>query len=73
MSKPSTLAMRAAERHSTRNASHRLIHYCAGICEKVAAAAESAGVPMIDAPVSGGVGGAIAGTLTFIVGGEEAH
>ena len=38
---------------------------------KVAAAAENAGVPMIDAPVSGGVGGAIAGTLTFIVGGEE--
>ena len=40
--------------------------------KKVAAAAEDAGVPMIDAPVSGGVGGAIAGTLTFIVGGEEA-
>src|SRR3546814_4196937 len=25
---------------------------------------------MIDAPVSGGTGGAVAGTLTFIVGGE---
>jgi 3-hydroxyisobutyrate dehydrogenase len=28
--------------------------------------------PMIDAPVSGGVGGAEAGTLTFMVGGEAA-
>lgn len=26
---------------------------------------------MIDAPVSGGVGGAAAGTLTFMVGGEN--
>jgi 3-hydroxyisobutyrate dehydrogenase len=30
------------------------------------------GLAMIDAPVSGGTGGAIAGTLTFIVGGESA-
>lgn len=29
------------------------------------------GIHFIDAPVSGGVGGAAAGTLTFIVGGEE--
>ena len=29
------------------------------------------GIHFIDAPVSGGVGGATAGTLTFIVGGEE--
>lgn len=35
----------------------------------VAAAAEAAGMAMIDAPVSGGVGGAEAGTLTFMVGG----
>ncbi|MEQ8964608.1 MAG: 3-hydroxyisobutyrate dehydrogenase [Azospirillaceae bacterium] len=35
-----------------------------------AAAAES-GLAMLDAPVSGGVGGADAGTLTFMVGGEE--
>ena len=27
---------------------------------------------MLDAPVSGGVGGATAGTLTFMVGGTEA-
>lgn len=37
---------------------------------KVAAAASAYGLAMIDAPVSGGTGGAIAGTLTFIVGGE---
>ena len=39
---------------------------------KVARAAESLGIAMVDAPVSGGTGGAIAGTLTFIVGGEKA-
>jgi 3-hydroxyisobutyrate dehydrogenase len=38
----------------------------------VSAAAEAAGQLMIDAPVSGGVGGAEAGTLTFMVGGPEA-
>ncbi len=38
----------------------------------VAAAAEAKGLPMLDAPVSGGVGGAQAGTLTFMVGGSEA-
>ena len=36
---------------------------------EVSAAAEAAGFPMVDAPVSGGVGGAAAGTLTFMVGG----
>jgi len=40
--------------------------------QKVAAAAQACGVSMIDAPVSGGVAGATAGTLTFIVGGESA-
>jgi len=39
---------------------------------KVAQAAKASGVRMIDAPVSGGTGGAVAGTLTFIVGGEAA-
>jgi len=39
---------------------------------KVASAAKSLGLDMIDAPVSGGTGGAIAGSLTFIVGGESA-
>ena len=38
----------------------------------VAAAAEAAGMIMVDAPVSGGVGGAAAGTLTFMVGGSDA-
>src|ERR1044071_4877814 len=37
----------------------------------VAAAAEKKGLLMLDAPVSGGVGGATAGTLTFMVGGPE--
>ncbi|GHA83977.1 3-hydroxyisobutyrate dehydrogenase [Modicisalibacter luteus] len=37
----------------------------------VAEAAHRRGVPFLDAPVSGGVGGAKAGTLTFIVGGPE--
>ncbi len=35
-----------------------------------AAAAAAKGFAMLDAPVSGGVGGATAGTLTFMVGGE---
>ena len=39
---------------------------------EVAAAARSRGCPMVDAPVSGGVGGAEAATLTFMVGGEGA-
>lgn len=38
---------------------------------EVIAAAVAAGMSMLDAPVSGGVGGAEAGTLTFMVGGEE--
>lgn len=37
----------------------------------VAGLAEKAGLEMIDAPVSGGVGGATAGTLTFMVGGGD--
>ena len=37
---------------------------------EVAAAAVKHGLAMLDAPVSGGVGGAQAGTLTFMVGGE---
>lgn len=37
----------------------------------VIATAEQNGFPMIDAPVSGGVGGAAAGTLTFMCGGTD--
>ncbi|MEM1047732.1 MAG: 3-hydroxyisobutyrate dehydrogenase [Pseudomonadota bacterium] len=37
----------------------------------VAQKADMAGMPMIDAPVSGGVVGAEAGTLTFMVGGPD--
>ena len=39
---------------------------------EVAAEAEKRGMPMIDAPVSGGVGGAQGATLTFMVGGSPA-
>jgi 3-hydroxyisobutyrate dehydrogenase len=38
----------------------------------VAIAAQAKGLAMLDAPVSGGVGGAQAGTLTFMVGGSDA-
>ncbi|MBU3593398.1 3-hydroxyisobutyrate dehydrogenase [Polynucleobacter sp. 71A-WALBACH] len=38
---------------------------------EVAKAALSKGNPMLDAPVSGGTGGAEAGTLTFMVGGAK--
>ena len=38
----------------------------------VTEAAHKAGLDMLDAPVSGGVGGAVAATLTFMVGGSEA-
>ncbi len=37
----------------------------------VADQAQQAGLSALDAPVSGGVGGATAGTLTFMVGGDE--
>ena len=39
---------------------------------EVAATAAGSGYEMIDAPVSGGVTGAVAGTLTFMVGGTAA-
>jgi len=42
----------------------------AGSARKVAQAATARQVGCIDAPVSGGTGGAVAGTLTFMVGGS---
>ena len=42
-----------------------------GSARAVAEQAETAGLGALDAPVSGGVGGAEAGTLTFMVGGSE--
>jgi 3-hydroxyisobutyrate dehydrogenase len=60
----------------TKIASKALVIDCSTIAadsaRKVAHAAADRGLAMIDAPVSGGTGGAIAGTLTFIVGGESA-
>lgn len=43
-----------------------------GTARDVARAAAAAGLDMLDAPVSGGVGGAAAGTLTIMVGGADA-
>ncbi len=45
----------------------------ADTARQVAAAGAEKGIGFVDAPVSGGVGGAQAGTLTFIVGGSEAQ
>ncbi|KAG9318238.1 3-hydroxyisobutyrate dehydrogenase [Chiua virens] len=42
-----------------------------GVARDVASDVTETGARMIDAPVSGGVGGAQAGTLSFLVGGEE--
>ncbi|MBP6017946.1 MAG: 3-hydroxyisobutyrate dehydrogenase [Burkholderiaceae bacterium] len=57
-------------------ASGALVIECSTIApessRKVADAARQRGLRMIDAPVSGGTGGAAAGTLTFIVGGASA-
>jgi len=44
----------------------------AATSQKLAAAGAARGVAVLDAPVSGGTGGAIAGTLTFMVGGAAA-
>lgn len=41
--------------------------------KRVAEAAEQRGIGFIDAPVSGGVAGATAGTLAFMCGGSEAN
>lgn len=43
----------------------------AATAKKVAIAANNQGYPFVDAPVSGGTAGAMAGTLTFICGGTE--
>ncbi|MEZ7828477.1 MAG: 3-hydroxyisobutyrate dehydrogenase [Brachymonas denitrificans] len=44
----------------------------AASAQKVGAAAAAKGFAFIDAPVSGGTAGAAAGTLTFMVGGDDA-
>ncbi len=43
----------------------------AATSQKVAIALAKEGIKFVDAPVSGGVGGAVAGTLSFMVGGSE--
>ena len=42
-----------------------------GSSQKIAAACEAAGVAFLDAPVSGGEPGAVAGTLAIMVGGKQ--
>lgn len=44
----------------------------AATARKVGAAAKERGIGMLDAPVSGGVAGAAAGTLSFMCGGDDA-
>ena len=41
------------------------------VAQAVASAAQAKGFEMVDAPVSGGTAGAQAGTLTFMVGGQQ--
>ena len=59
-----------------RAASSALLIDCSTIdvetARAVAQTASDKGLAMLDAPVSGGVGGAVAGTLTFMVGGTDA-
>lgn len=77
-----TMLPAAAHVKSVYLASEGLLeHVCPGVvlldcstidpmtAREVAKAAASHGNPMLDAPVSGGTGGATAGTLTFMVGG----
>jgi 3-hydroxyisobutyrate dehydrogenase len=57
-------------------AQHALVIDCSTIdvesCAAFHAALQAKGLATLDAPVSGGVGGAAAGTLTFMVGGSDA-
>jgi len=53
------------------NAAHRLLDRHVETARAVAAAANVNELEMLDAPVSGGVAGAEAGTLTFMVGGGD--
>ena len=56
---------------STGRVDDRLLHHRRRKRARVHAMAEPAGFRFLDAPVSGGVGGAQAGTLTFMVGGSD--
>ena len=46
-------------------------HGCTEAASAVEAEAQAAGYTMVDAPVSGGIAAADAGTLTFMVGGSD--
>jgi 3-hydroxyisobutyrate dehydrogenase len=59
---------------SMRRGSVLLIHstVSAEVCEEMAAVADARGISVLDAPVSGGREGALAGKLVVMVGGEAA-
>jgi 3-hydroxyisobutyrate dehydrogenase len=59
-----------AMRGGSRIAVHSTIH--PDTCKRLATQAAQRGIALIDAPVSGGGPGAAAGTLTVMIGGEEA-
>lgn len=63
------------ERLAAREGQKALLIDCSTIdvetAREVAETAAAAGLEMLDAPVSGGTNGAAAGTLTFMVGGDE--
>ena len=58
--------------HRVRRPGHRLLHHLTGRHPRVRRATGEQGVAMVDAPVSGGSEGAQKGTLTIMVGGDEA-
>jgi 3-hydroxyisobutyrate dehydrogenase-like beta-hydroxyacid dehydrogenase len=63
---------RLARRGAARTFSYRHQHDCAADARTLAERAATAGVDMLDAPVSGGERGAIDGTLSIMVGGRRA-
>jgi 3-hydroxyisobutyrate dehydrogenase len=63
-----TTSCRCAARHAV----HRLLdHRCGERAQSARARGRRYGIATLDAPVSGGVGGAKAATLTFMVGGSQ--
>ena len=60
-----------ARGREARHAVHRLLHHRRRLRARGPRARRRAGMLSLDAPVSGGVGGAEAATLTFMVGGTE--
>jgi 3-hydroxyisobutyrate dehydrogenase len=78
------IAMLPSGKHVLDTLVHAAVEYAPGTvvidsstidvasCAALHAALSARGITTLDAPVSGGVGGAAAGTLTFMVGGSDA-